>query len=300
MTEGMSHRARSSVLAEAAARDLLHNRWSQAKAPKGEEWGAILVGPPAESARFGHSAEPRGKGADQDLFAMLQGTFQLPLRQGRMEMLRAGAAGVGLALQRASEWLTTRAVAKVLILAADSLLDPMSLDWLAADRRLKTDEDPAGMAPGEAGVALLLGPGIGTRRHQATILTHVVEGAELAWSSPDRLAGRQLASALRKSATANGAPLGPDLYCNLNGESWRAHEFGTALATAMPSVGTHRLQVPATSVGDTGAASGCLAVVAATHDLARSRARSQRSWVVATSDHGPCCILGLEATSDER
>lgn len=71
--------------------------------------------------------------------------------------IAGGHAGAAAGLMCAAELLAAGR-RRVLLLAVDSLLDPESLAWLAADERLLGPETPDGVQPGEAAAAWLLGP----------------------------------------------------------------------------------------------------------------------------------------------
>lgn len=293
LTEGMAPAARWSVLAEAAANDLrAHATWADAETVG--PWGALVVAPMLDDGRFFHVPSFGPTELQANLQRVLQHSLGVTPLGGHVEVLAAGPAGLGAAVQRAHDWLAAGAVRRVVVLTVDSLLDAASLAWLAAGNRLKHDDVPAGIAPGEAGAAFLLGAADDAPSASARITVATFLHEDRPWFDPERMRGDGLARVLRATTSASAAPIGGDVYTNLNGEVWRAHELGTAMATVGGALGAHRLLTPASSVGDVGAASSGIGLACALRAFARRANSSPRAWVLATSDYGECGILGLE------
>jgi 3-oxoacyl-[acyl-carrier-protein] synthase-1 len=214
-------------------------------------------------------------------------------------LLAIGAGGIGSAFERAAGWLDQREVDRVLVVAADSLLDGWSLGWLSGGRRLKDGANPVGLAPGEAAVALLLEPppgrGVG-RAPLATVTAAAFEEADEPFQNVSRRQGRAAQAALTRALQAAGPSLAGDLYVNLNGEDWRAAELGGALSGIPVGLrGVYRVLTPATSVGDVGAAAGALQIACAVRSYARGYASGPQSWILATSDYGDASVISVKA-----
>ena len=159
------------------------------------------------------------------------------------EVFALGHAAAAAALVRAEQLITTGICRRVLVAAVDSLVDPMSLDWLAAEDRLRGPETPDGLAPGEAAVCWLLGPA------DPAGLTQVTAGF-----GPATTARSANADARRWHAAAGDIPSGRD-WVDLNGEPRRNRTWG-ALAHLL-----HRQDAVTASDGwgDLGAASALAA-----------------------------------------
>jgi 3-oxoacyl-[acyl-carrier-protein] synthase-1 len=97
---------------------------------------------------------------------------------------------------------------------------------------------------------------------------------------------RALAEVIAASLTGSPDPV--ELYGDLNGEEWRAAEWGTCLvhlqAASAPQHAQHNL--PAIALGDTGAASGAIALCLAVRAFERGYARAPRALVWSRSDQG--------------
>jgi 3-oxoacyl-[acyl-carrier-protein] synthase-1 len=110
-----------------------------------------------------------------------------------------------------------------------------------------------------------------TGRALATVMTDVLDQAQL------------------------GEPFNGDLFCDLNGEPWRAHEFGGAqVQVSRQLLGEPRTRVCAVSVGDTGAASGALNIALASRALARDYALSSSALVVSSGYEGDVAAAMLQ------
>ena len=162
------------------------------------------------------------------------------------ERFALGHAAPAAALLRAEVLISSRACRQVLIAAVDSLLDPLSLAWLAAGERLRGPETPDGVAPGEAAACWLVGAA------EPAALAQISAGHQ---PTGERSA---LADAERWLRAAADVPPGRD-WVDLSGEPWRARAWGQL---------AHRLGrtdeiTPADGWGDLGAAAmlaaGCVA-----------------------------------------
>ena len=162
------------------------------------------------------------------------------------EQFALGHAAPAAALLRADALLTSRTCRRVLVAAVDSLIDPLSLAWLASTNRLRGPETPDGVAPGEAAACWLIGPA------EPAALAQIATGHQ---PTGPRSA---VADAERWLRAAGETPRGRD-WVDLTGEPWRARAWGQT---------AHRLGraeevVPADGWGDLGAAAmlaaGCVA-----------------------------------------
>jgi 3-oxoacyl-[acyl-carrier-protein] synthase-1 len=117
----------------------------------------------------------------------------------------------------------------------------------------------------------------------------------LPWNSGRPTIGMGLTEALRAVFDVKGIPV--EVYCDLNGESWRADEWSYAyLRTARHFVEPLAITHPADCWGDVGAASGPMLVALAIEQMINHRSASSRALVWTASDTLPlraACTLTL-------
>lgn len=206
-----------------------------------------------------------------------------------------GHAAGAVVLGAAAQDLQAGKVDTAIVLAVDSLLDDDSLTWLAACGRLKCDDSPAGLMPGEAAVALALRRPGEAAEPLATLRGLAFAEEPLAQAGGRVSSGEVLTEAVAR-AWSEAAPQAAWLLADHNGEHHRAHEWGSALAR-LRSMGDAfadpALWLPALSFGDTGAASTPLAVAMASHAWRRGCAPRTAAVVAACSDGGARAALLL-------
>jgi 3-oxoacyl-[acyl-carrier-protein] synthase-1 len=173
----------------------------------------------------------------------------------------AGHCGGLLALQAASEALRSGQAQACVVVAADSHLDPSALAWLDEHRRLKGPGNSAGLIPGEAGAAVLLESPAHAQERGAAALA-VVESVGTASEavtvvSDGMCTGEGLTAAIRAAVGAAGISGIEWVACDLNGEAYRAAEWGHCQARLGSTfAGLRAMWHPADCLGDTGAAAG--------------------------------------------
>jgi 3-oxoacyl-[acyl-carrier-protein] synthase-1 len=86
-----------------------------------------------------------------------------------------------------------------------------------------------------------------------------------------------------------------DVYGDINGERYRADEWGFALLRAGRALRTVQCKTPASCWGDVGAASGALGCVLAVRAWARGYASGSRALVWGGSDNGLRAAVVLQA-----
>ena len=114
--------------------------------------------------------------------------------------------------------------------------------------------------------------------------------APLGGVEPDT--GKALTDCIRDAIGAERGFSG-DVISDLNGEYWRAQQWGTAQPRLRSQMGAHPLHIPATSIGDTGAASGALGICYAAQLFAQRVACSRTALVLSSSDDGhvACAVV---------
>jgi 3-oxoacyl-[acyl-carrier-protein] synthase I len=179
----------------------------------------------------------------------------------------AGHVAGLIALQAASAKLAQGALDACVVAGVDSYIEPETLEWLEANDQLHSAgplNNAWGFVPGEAGSALLLMResaakvaglnalavllGLGTAMEPKRIKTQTV------------CIGEGLTAAFRHALAA--LPAGTkvsDVYCDMNGEPYRADEFGfTALRTKEAFESASHFVAPADGWGDVAAAGSLL------------------------------------------
>jgi 3-oxoacyl-[acyl-carrier-protein] synthase-1 len=202
-----------------------------------------------------------------------------------------GNAGFAQAVQAALAVLASREVDRAVVGGVDTLCDSLALEGLAAQGRLKTDDNPVGLQPGEAAAFLLLELAEGVQRRGAQPLAKVVAvGLAQESTAEDAVpTGGALSSAITQLVAAGGPlPAGECWFAlDLNGEERRAYDWGCCqprLVAQMPGVLPAPEWTPATSFGDTGAASGPIAAQMMLRSFARGYAPTRCGVVLSSSD----------------
>ncbi|MGD8837008.1 MAG: hypothetical protein PVJ19_18845 [Desulfobacteraceae bacterium] len=172
----------------------------------------------------------------------------------------------------------------------DCLIDFYALKWLDANRRLKSDRNRDGFIPGEAACFFIMETMESAKRKNSKILA-LVERVENAWEENGIFADKPnnadgLTNAISKTVKKNKVHI-EWVVCDLNGESFRAKEWGIAFAR-LGSVfrSLSHIHHPADCIGDVGAASGPVNFALAAKAFERGYAPSDRVLLWGSSDAG--------------
>ena len=287
ITEGFQRLGVWIRLAAAALSDLLLTSGLRGhKAGFWDQTAVLAVTPVHDEQRF-EDMDWSGESITRQYILPVGRVCGISFRRDLIEVVSSGHAGAAVALQRGME-LMRQGIRRVLVIAADSYLDPYSLDWLANSGRLKTPDNPAGLIPGEAGACFLCEPG-GALTTNARAVVHRVQTAVEPdhYSVGRRSQGECLASVISSALNENGdESAGADLMADLNGEEWRAYELACARVRLRRRLEGFRISYPAISFGETGAVSGLAAICAATRALERGYALGGQVLITSSSDHG--------------
>jgi 3-oxoacyl-[acyl-carrier-protein] synthase I len=205
------------------------------------------------------------------------------------------AAGL-FAIEFALGKLQRQEIDACLVAGVDSWLAPETLEWLEGCDQLHGGgalNNAWGLVPGEAAGAVLLGSGALAAPSGPTDLSvHVVATGRAfepkAIKTPTICIGEGLTDALRAALSA--LPEGErvtDVYCDMNGEAYRADEFGFAglrVGDAFSSLSD--FVAPADCWGDVGAAGGSLHIVLAVIAAQKGYAKGTVALAWASSEHG--------------
>jgi 3-oxoacyl-[acyl-carrier-protein] synthase-1 len=202
-----------------------------------------------------------------------------------------GHAGIASALRQAAADLEGGQVDTGIVGAIDSYVEPRTLRAAARARLLKTAEGSTGFLPGEAAAFFVVErapDGSDGLRVALTGLDTKGETRHMLAEEPPT--GSALASAIEqslRSLTTSGAHVGL-VVGDLNGDERRALEWGYCLARLQGRhpVVSARLWTPASSFGETGCASGSLAICVAARGLRRGYAKSSHVAIALSSEGG--------------
>lgn len=188
------------------------------------------------------------------------------------------------------------------VASVDSLLDVGLLETLLLQQRVKTEEQPVGVTPGEAGAALLLRvPGRAST--DAPRGRPLIEAVSLGQAPPDAPGNaRGLASCVRALRPfLLDETREPFWVSDHNGEELRAMEWGTLqtlLRSEPPHWASFEAWYTATSFGETGTASGALGVCLGARALERAYAPSRAGISLSTDESGEhAAVLLLSSTT---
>ncbi len=180
-----------------------------------------------------------------------------------VEPIVDGHAGGLLALEHAVGELHRGEALFCLVGGADSWLDPQQLDVLDRARRLRSTEHAWGFTPGEgAGFCLVTTSAtaqtLGLPSLAALLSVATARETKL-MGTKSICTGEGLTSAFL--SVLNSRPNVAHSYCDLNGETYRADEYGFTLCrTSERFMDARRFTAAAECWGDVGAASGPLAI----------------------------------------
>lgn len=267
--------------------------------PAIEEALAVLEGAPASVSRwaFALALPSLRPGLPQRLGAELQSrvTRRFNAVFGGAATFEAGHAAGLLGLQAACAKLRQGALDACVVAGVESWLEPETLEWLEQNDQLHGAgplNNAWGFIPGEAGAALLVMREIVARELQLPLLAGVL-GVGVA-HEPKRIKtetvciGEGLTAAFRDALTAMpaGAKVS-DIYCDMNGEPYRADEFGfTALRTKEYFESAGDFMAPADCWGDVSAAGGLLHAMLACAAAHKGYARGSLAFAWASAEMG--------------
>ena len=221
----------------------------------------------------------------------------------RMAVVEEGKCGAAWSIDLARQLLERHEAERVVILSVDTYCDPYSIAWLTERNLIKTDEQPMGLIPGEAGAAIVLERADAARSRGSAIHAIVTHAAvdnrqDYEYLQPDHI-GRALAVAARTALGAGGGRFRGDLYLDLNGLEWRATVWGHAQIALQHEIDFERSRqiVPATSLGEIGCASGSIAICLAARSFARGHSSGNQVLVCSVDDFGDVAAIHMTQPS---
>ena len=175
-------------------------------------------------------------------------------------------------------------------MSVDSWLDTSSLNWLVDEGRLKSDESPVGLMPGEAASILLLEP----LERQTTafktlsiISNPVVKFSSVGDFKSEPNHGRVLSSCIKETLKNKEQNFDGYIYHDTNGEHWKSYEYGSAKVMLVKELEQAKAEVySADSIGDTGAVTPSISLLQATHLFSRINLPNQQALILSQSMNG--------------
>ena len=214
---------------------------------------------------------------------------------GSEAVFAAGHAAALLGLQAACRKLAQGALDACVVAGVESWLEPETLEWLERCDQLHGAgplNNAWGFIPGEAGAALLLVNESMARTfdlHQLAVVLGVGSAHEPKRIKTETVCiGEGLTEAFRAAlATLPAGSKVTDIYCDMNGEPYRADEFGfTALRTKEHFESASDFVAPADCWGDVSAAGGLLHAVLACAAARKGYAAGPLAFVWASAEIG--------------
>jgi 3-oxoacyl-[acyl-carrier-protein] synthase-1 len=232
----------------------------------------------------------------QPIVAAIQAELGLNLARA---VAQPGGRASGLeVLSAALQDLAGGTVDCALVGGIDSLLRGPTLERLEAAGQLRTGENPQGVIPGEGAAFVVLegettagqgGPPIDARILGAAVATEPT----VSTGDPNQAIG--LSTVLRSVRDQAGLQTPPLVVCDLNGDRYRALEWGLAATRAFGDLeGDLDFWHPADCIGDAGAALGILDVIWGATAMRRGYSPNARVIVWGASENGVRGAVVLE------
>lgn len=309
LTKGYVQQARLLRLAEKAINDALDSTPDLKKQLAEESSSPLLVvwALPDVASIFQWPHEQLSDLLNTFLLAPLSRRVGLQLTTPENAWICEGNSSGPRALRALARSFAAGHLTRALCIGVDSLLEPLCLQNLIDQRRLKTAENPTGLMPGEAAAAVLLRSSVGAVAPSLRIFQALHKNLSLN-REPDNwrtLSAYEIGRELGKLTTEALAALGDevfhgDIYLDLNGEEWRSVAWSAALVVIKASgkleLDLCEYRLPATSWGDIGAAGSIAAMGLAAESFRRHYSQSRMSLICSVSDQGDVGVIlvGLE------
>lgn len=210
-------------------------------------------------------------------------------------LFQSGHAAVLMALEAALASMQRKAFDVCVVAGADTYLRPETLDWLEASDQLQGAgplNNAWGFVPGEAAAALLVAGADAVdrlgldRRGRVLAVASGVEANRI--KTQTVCLGQALSEVLQRVLTVrpNNTRVS-DVYSDMNGEPYRADEYGFAIARCGEAFERPSDMVtPADCTGDVGAAGGALNIALAAIAARKGYAAGNLAIVHAGSESG--------------
>ncbi len=288
---------RIAEMSRAALGDLLkkiarQRDWSAAEIP-------VLVGLPEE--RPGWSA----RGVDRVRAALA--AVALPGLRVHVEVRPLGHAAALASVAEAQRLLQDDRTKIAVVGGADSYHDPETLAWLQENRQWLGEDSRSAFAPGEGAAFVALMRAEDARRIDSTdgpTLLGLGTASETRLIKSDTVCvGEGLTAAVARAVERlePGRELVDDVHCDINGERYRAEEWGfVALRLGGAFRDATVYKTPVQGCGDLGAATGAVNLIRCMQAWRRGYAKGPRALVWGSSEGGLRAATLLGAPTERR
>jgi 3-oxoacyl-[acyl-carrier-protein] synthase-1 len=204
-------------------------------------------------------------------------------------------AGFCHALLKAQQLLADGLADRCIVGGIDALTEGATLAAAHQFHALKTEAQAAGFQPGEAAAFVLIESAAGAQAAGRPVLAQMVAAAvgldPIGRAGTEPAVGIGLAGTMAEClrASPDHAPHVGWMLGDLNGDAFRANDWGYALVRLMPehpSLGDCAMTLPAESFGELGAATGPVSVCMAVRGFARRYAPSSTAMAWLSSYSG--------------
>jgi 3-oxoacyl-[acyl-carrier-protein] synthase-1 len=220
-------------------------------------------------------------------------TISSSLPCSEMNLIIEGHAAGLAAIQLAALRIESGELQSCLVGGVESYFHPDTMEWLDANRQLTGSVSRSGFVPGEgACFCLLMSASAASRRglRPLAFVSSVSCGRETKLiKTEDTCLGEGLTSVVREATSHLEPPQDAvtDIFCDINGERYRAEEWGfVCLRLPLRLANPLGYVSPADCWGDMGAASGPLFAMLACQAWARNYAKGPRTLLWASSEGG--------------
>jgi len=226
-------------------------------------------------------------------------TFPVPLRP--IELFPFGHAAGLLALDAACQKIHAGQQPVCVVAGVDSYWNFETLEWLDQNRQLATPYHRGAFFPGEGSGAVAVAADSVVRRRKGRTLARV-RGIGVT-IEPNKIktdtvcVGEGLTACIRKSVAESRFPaeMIDGIICDINGERYRAEEWGFSLLRLSDVfVDPTRYDLPTACWGDVGAASGPLAMIMAINAAQKGWAKGKYYLIWNSSEGGHRAALSLD------
>jgi 3-oxoacyl-[acyl-carrier-protein] synthase I len=210
-------------------------------------------------------------------------------------MFPSGHAGGLLAVEAACRKLAGGGIDACVVAGVDSYLQPETLEWLEANDQLHGAgplNNAWGFIPGEAAAAVLVVRADLIEQFRESVYAQILSVATATETRRIKTETVCIGEGLTQAFRGALAPLPEgervtDVYCDMNGEPYRADEYGfTCLRTKEYFQSSSAFVAPADCWGDVAAASAPLCMVMAAIAGTKGYANGGTSFVWASSESG--------------
>ncbi len=212
--------------------------------------------------------------------------------------VQLGATGVIYLIDKARQALLSGEREFIIIAGVDSYMLDGRLNYYDDQWRLKSDRNPMGFVPGEAAGLLLLETEAHAKARKQEVLVEIagvgVEQEINPISGEKSSTGEGLSQAIEKALHANTQQPINWLYSDLNGESYRAYEWGVVNSRLNKYFGSQLSHVhPADVMGDIGSATTAIQLGCISQAFQREYADDTKALLFAANDKGQRAALSV-------